>query len=659
MAYNLYASVDGGYNFSPEVRDALAGSSEITEAVNTNTEVVGNKNKNVQQDTRLTNIETKNTAQDAAITDTTTKYGGLSSRIALVETKNTAQDTTLVSLSTKVLQRGDLSSADNDLFTLLTNEHQGRWRVTSLSVKNTPTPSLGYVDVLRNGTDGRVTLIYTVSNTGPTVQYSAVYASGSWGAWIPSTWNMGLLKTGIDWNTLKYPALYGIQFTKHPNQMAPTVGTLEVLLSSGNIIQRFTEDAAPHTVWYRKFNGTTWSEPEPAGGFSTPERGELRALTISTTSKSGSQIMMSMSKDRLRGWNQNTSSVSETRDDGVTWTQINDKDAANPFAGSTVESVRQLDNGELLITCLRGATSRREIWVSDKLDDPAERTFTRTLEVRAPFIKFTSAWSQDDNGPIVIVNEYGPKTPTWTGQAVAEGENARYTYLSTDYGLTWNSIFDLNNYLTNTQGRASVDNQHLHGVAWDPYWDRIWVTFGDNMGGNGSNGIVYSDDMGVTWETAHYYTGTTPPHQCVGIQPMPKCVLFFTDNVTPGRPDVVRIDRKEGRYKAGGYTTVDAWESTAEGKHLCQGSSRIMRRGDDAPALAAYCSEGTPAPSFAIATMDGYKFKEIWRDGVDNPSGFGSRSIVGPTKRGKVIISSNDQKVEGMWSEIKMEAPGY
>lgn len=365
--------------------------------------------------------------------------------------------------------------------------------------------------------------------------------------------------------------------------------------------------------------------------------------------------MMSMSKDRLRGWNQNTASVSETRDDGVTWTQINDKDGVNPFAGSTVESVRQLDNGELLITCQRGSTSRREIWVSGNLDNPTERTFTRTLEARAQFIKFTAAWSQSDYGSIVLVNEYGPKTPTWTGNEIAEGDNARYTYLSTDYGKTWATIFDMNTYLTEAQERTTVEGQHLHGVAWDPYWDRIWVSFGDNLGGNGSNGIVYSDDFGSTWKTAHFYTGTTPPHQVVGIQPMPKCVLFFGDM----GPDVIRIDRSEGKSKPGGYPTPVAFESTASGKHLCQGFIRARREGDDAPTLVVWSSEGQTGPSFAVVTMDGYTFKEIWRDNVDNPSGFGGRSIVGPTLRGQTIISSNDRKVSGMWSEVRTPAPGY
>lgn len=570
-------------------------------------------------------------------------------------------------LDRKSLQRGDLSGSTFDVFDLKTNEQQGRWRVTSSAVRNLPIPALGYVDMSRNSGDGRVTLIFTRSTPGPLVQYSTVLSGGAWGGWMPHGWYRGLVAAGVDFHTIRDVGVYGIQFANHPNQPAPVIGSLEVLPSSGHVLQRFTENASPHNVWTSSFNGATWSKPIRSGvadeapplisvnGFSLPTRGALKAYPVTITSRVSSQIMSSMSKDRLRGWNVGSASVSETRNDGATWTQLNDKDGANPFAGSQVESVRQLDNGELLITNTRGSTGRREVWVSQNLDNPTSRTFTRTLEARAPYIKFTSAWSQSDYGSIVLLNEYGPKTPTWSGQPVIAGENARYTYLSVDHGKTWATVFDLNDYLTNTQGRTSMDGQHLHGVAWDEYWDRIWVSYGDNLGGNGSNGIVYSDDLGATWKTAHYFSGASAPHQIVGIQPMPKCVLFFGDM----GPDVIRIDRNEGREKVGGYATPVAFNSSAEGMHLCQGFSRAKRAGDDAPTLAAWSSEGAVGPSFAIATLDGYAFTEIWRDTVNNPSGFGSRSIVGPTARGKVIIASNDQKVSGMWSQVTANAPGY
>lgn len=570
----------------------------------------------------------------------------------------------IVELDKKIRPTKDLTSGA-DLNTVLGATGNGTYRLLSTNIANTPGAFVGYLESYSNGTDGRTTQIFTRSTPGSLSQYSRTYSGGAWSEWAPSVWNAGLLRTGIDWNTLKAPAVYGIQFTNHPNQAAPVIGTLEVLPSSGNVVQRFTEDAPPHNVWTRRFSGSAWSAftrsnststPQaPVEGFALPVRGKLQPEGFSASSKNASQIVASLSNDRTRGWNQNTSALSETMDDGRTWRAITDKDGLNPFAGSTIEAVKEMANGEVLICCLRGTTSRREVWVSRNMRDNTSRTFTRTMEARAPFIKFTPGWSISTHESVVLLNEYGPKTPTWDGQPVTSGENARYTYLSMDSGLTWSTIFDLNAYLTDTQKRTSLDGQHLHGVAWDEYWDRIWVTFGDNLGGNGSNGIVYSDDLGATWQTAHFYSGSTAPHQVVGIQPMPKCVLFYGDM----GPDVVRIDRAEGKRKVGGYATPVAFDSTAEGKHLCQGFARIKRPGDDAPALAAFSAEGAQSPSFAIATLDGYTFTEFWRDTVANPSGMGARSIVGPTLRGEVVISSNDLKVAGSWSEVRAPAPGY
>lgn len=562
--------------------------------------------------------------------------------------------------------RGNVS-AGGEVDSLRGTAKQGRYRINSTSVTGLPGPWIGTLDVMPNGADGRTIQTFTRSAPGSLKQFYRVYSAGNWGAWNPSTWFAGLLTIGTDFDTLLEPALYGIQATTHPKMPVSEVGTLEVLPSSGNVTHRFTERLPPFTVWMRAYGGSTWTQwakqntgggggtGATINGYSIPQRTDLDAQPTVEESKPATEIMSSLSVDRLRGWNANTSAFSQTTDEGKTWEPVKDKDDTNVFAGSTVESVLPLDNGEILVSCLRGNISRREIWVSTNMDNPDTRTFTKTKTARAQYIKFTSAWSLATHGPIVLANEYGPKTPEWVSNPIAAGDNARHTFLSLDYGRTWSTIFDLNAYLTDVQSHTSTDGQHLHGVAWDAYWDRIWVTFGDNLGGAGSNGIVYSDDLGETWETAHYFSGPSSPHQVVGIQPMPQCILFYGDM----GPDVVRIDRAEGKHKAEGYQTPIAYQTPAGGKHLCQGFTRIKRLGDDAPALATFGAEGQAGPSFAIATMDGYTFKEIWRDDVNNPSGMGARSIVGPTLRGNVIISANDKKVPGKWSKITAPAPGY
>jgi len=178
------------------------------------------------------------------------------------------------------------------------------------------------------------------------------------------------------------------------------------------------------------------------------------------------------------------------------------------------------------------------------------------------------------------------------------------------------------------------------------------------MGGKGSNGIVYSDDLGSTWNFAyHTPEGASSSAQMVGILPMPKVIMFFGDTT----PAVERIDRSEGKKKST-YTLVTAYSSTAEGapKHLCQGYHRGSRVGDDAPALMAFGTEGAVGQDFVVATMDGINFKEIWRNTASVPAGYGVRSAVGPTVSGNFLVSTNaNGGVTGQWAMMKIPATGY
>lgn len=569
-------------------------------------------------------------------------------------------------------KRGGITSG-GDIDTLYGSAAVGHYRIDSTSVTGTPVPKLGTLEVSFNSASGRTIQIFTDADPANVTQYSRIRSGQSWGPWTGHTWTRGLLPLRTDFNTLRGGGAYSVQFTDHPNQPTASIGALEVLPASKEIIQRFTtREADPRIFMRASATSTTWhpwrgpftlgsvssiearvSTLELTAGAGTP-REPVEAKSATPTARPAGEIMTSLSKDRSHGWNAYGSLLSETWDDGETWSPV-PLAGANPFAGSTIESVMALDNGDLLVTAYRGSTGEREVWVSSGYPSgPA--TFTKTMTSRARSIKFTSAWSQFNHGRIVLINEYGPKTGAlWDGKEVNPGENARYTYLSVDYGRTWRTVFDLNTYLTEQMGRTTTDNQHLHGVAWDPWWDRIWVTYGDNVGGNGSNGIAFSDDLGATWHSAHHYQdGTNPPHQVVGILPMPRCVLFAGDM----GPDVVRIDRSEGKH-TGTYPTPVAFDSSAPGKHLCQGIARVDRVGDDAPALLAFSSEGATAPSFVAASLDGYQWAELWRDPDSQPSGFGARNIVGPTLRGQVIVASNDQKVAGQWTQVTVPAPGY
>ncbi|WP_419404260.1 hypothetical protein, partial [Micrococcus sp. F3Y] len=75
----------------------------------------------------------------------------------------------------------------------------------------------------------------------------------------------------------------------------------------------------------------------------------------------------------------------------------------------------------------------------------------------------------------------------------------------------------------------------------------------------------------------------------------------------------------------------DRLASTAAGapKHLCQGFYRGRREGDDAPALAAFSTEGGTGQDFIVATLDGWKFTEVWRGAATTPAGWGVRNPIG------------------------------
>ena len=395
-----------------------------------------------------------------------------------------------------------------------------------------------------------------------------------------------------------------------------------------------------------------------AGMIDVPEavpRGDLAARPATATAVSSSYTPGALSKDRTRVYTSLANPPRYSDDDGVTWT-----DLTSIPGGVSVESTLLLDDGEMLVTGLVGSISRRRVWRSEGLAS-GKPTWTQVLEAPYAGIKFTQAWSQSTHGRIVLVNEYGPKAgmawPGITGN-VPRGEAAVRTYLSLDYGRTFKVIFNLHDWVTTAGGRSNSDMQHLHGVAWDPYWDRIWVTYGDGMGGKGSNGVIFSDDLGDTWHFAHHTPeGSQSSFQVVGIQPMPRCVLMFGDTT----PAVMRIDRAHGKH-TGTYPVDVAHDSTAAGspKHLCQGFYRGRREGDDAPLLAAFSTEGGVGQDFIVATLDGWKFEEVWRGTPTTPAGWGVRNPVGPTIRGQFLAATSaNGGTTGQWATIRIPATGY
>lgn len=547
--------------------------------------------------------------------------------------------------------------------TLSGSASRGLWSVNSTSITGLPIARLGQIEVIYNPASARTTQIFTVAQVGPVRQYSRVHSSGAWREWENYSWVSNGLLPSDDLDTIRSAGVYPIAHTTLPNQPVPISGTLEVLPSAGQVLQRFTTwDPQPVQYVRRARSSTAWSawNRNPAAtdmdaleaqiaALAPIPRATLEARPAEITPSVASGTVGAMSKDRAIVWTSLSTTLKYSLDDGETWI---DK---HTFGGTAVESTLVLDNGELLVTGSVGTRDRRVVWVSEGLLTPDE-VWHEVLE--APFwgIKFTQAWSQATYGRIVLLNEYGPKAGTIWGSVplIPEGEGATRVYLSMDYGRTWRIIFNLADYVVQHHGRTDADLQHLHGVEWDPYWDRIWISWGDSLGGAGTNGIAYSDDLGATWETAYTSLDHDPATQVVGIKAMPQCVLFFGDMGDA----VSRIDRTEG--KDGPYTLVPAFTALDDGKYLCQGHYQGRREGGDAPLLAAFATEGADGRDYLVATMDGYAFEVVWQNPDVIGGGRGLRHPVGPSIRGQFFVATNavDGTV-GNWAQLRIPATGY
>lgn len=247
-------------------------------------------------------------------------------------------------------------------------------------------------------------------------------------------------------------------------------------------------------------------------------------------------------------------------------------------------------------------------------------------------------WGISHHNNIVLMAEYGLQKGR---DGASDEEYAKYAYLSKDYGKTWKTIFNLDDFVT-TKG------VHLHGICFDKYWNRIWISHGDGASG-GTNGLYYSDDLGVTWVSALATSGAGINFtQSVGITALPTCILFASDSAPNG---VQRIDRAQGRKPVKGYYTVEAAYTVPDSNPT--GLSQILTTGykahwlPNAPYIWVYAAETTTGKIGCVLSWDGWIFHEIWvSDNKYNPS-TGAKSVIGITPENTIIVSGIGDGVDG------------
>lgn len=348
--------------------------------------------------------------------------------------------------------------------------------------------------------------------------------------------------------------------------------------------------------------------------------------------------------------NQPYAEIAQSKDFGKTWQKLFDIPKAE--AGL----IEQLDDGELIIVVTESAPTTnlvRRIYktVGYGTDNPQLQSVLMSQRDKNYFGGF---WGFDIYKNIILVTEYGAKykpdanvaDASWVNVA---GGNARYIWLSLDYGKTWKVIFDLN---TVTDGIGV----HPHAAVYDYVWNRIWVHFGD--GATGRNGMYYSDDLGETWVNALQtnsaginFTQST----CTVV--LPDCILFGSDSFPNG---IYRLDRSQGKtpYK-GHYTLEHAWKHPETSDTVLNAVCYKIyqtKHAPDMPYIFGFAPESNPTKGVIVATFDGYNFFQLWQDSQTRGVGYGVRHVAGVTLQNEIIADVMDDRFGvGVRTELRLK----
>lgn len=353
----------------------------------------------------------------------------------------------------------------------------------------------------------------------------------------------------------------------------------------------------------------------------------LRALSYGTATA----VPIGISRDRATLYGSAASSgttLYQSVDDGVTWTSV------RVFTENVV-GVLELDDGECLVTTIGGASTpgylyRSTGWAASH----TTATFAKVLTTGAGYLRpiwagHFCSFGNDAVAPGTsrygVTNEYGGQTTASGGQT----DKATRAYFTSDYGKTWTTILDL------ALRSPGVANLHLHASAYDPWWDRIWITYGDtNTEGATRQGLLFSDDHGATWQSVPLAV------EAGGNYLQSTSIGVFADHLLLGGdngPGFVRHQR-DG-YRQLGAAQVLTHQAGGTGAQMLAFGVHRNRNQPGAPILACMGSVTTEAVTGSLlASLDnGLSYVELWRDSTLMNNGLGPVAAFGPTASGAIV----------------------
>ena len=189
--------------------------------------------------------------------------------------------------------------------------------------------------------------------------------------------------------------------------------------------------------------------------------------------------------------------------------------------------------------------------------------------------------------------------------------------MSQDYGMTWRIIFDL--------GTDCVTNQaHVHGVAYDPWWQAVWVVNGDTALNRNMRVSFDPFDATPVWNVV----AGANANQFVGILPMAKAIIFTTDGLPSGIYTIPRTANKTITTP----TIVVTLDNTTDEAYI-GGQPFLSPTG---LALLPFITGGG-FPGTLIATNDAVNFATLWTDTITYGASHGLQTMVGPTNNNLLL----------------------
>jgi hypothetical protein len=299
------------------------------------------------------------------------------------------------------------------------------------------------------------------------------------------------------------------------------------------------------------------------------------------------------------------------------------------------------DGEAFLVTGVTGASSPSKLYKSsgwqNRLTVPPVWTQVTLPDLlytqQGPFSLNRACFGR--NG-IMVFSDYRSQTfPPGGGSNATRGGSV---YISTDKGVTFTRVLNITTYNSQTNNT----NVHIHSAAWDPWDERIYITFGDLSGsstevvGQGNMEILYSDDYGLTWSAIpelQFFTPTnTVKSQFTGIFCTREAVVFGSDNNFRG-PCVVFP--KKGYRKLGKGFFATFMNGTAP---FTYDFTRVGGLEENFPIFFGFLRTAAAGAIALNASFNGLDWYECYRLDAPNvlSNNQGSFSPIGPTLAGKV-----------------------